>query len=161
MLKIKLVRFGKRNQPYFRIVVNEARDKRDGSYVEMIGYYIPSRTPKVLELDVKKYQAWLTKGAQPTETVAYLAKLAESGKGFPVKKAKPSRKKLAKDAAAKEAEANPKAEPKTKDEAEPTADSKSELAEEPATETSAEADAETKTEAKTQEPAPSAATTES
>lgn len=161
MLKIKLMRFGKRNQPHFRIVVNEARDKRDGSYVEMIGYYIPSRTPKVLELDVKKYQAWLTKGAQPTETVAYLAKLAESGKGFPVKKAKPSRKKLAKDAVAQEAEANAKAGPKTKDEVEPTADSKSDLAGESATETPAEAEAETKTEAKEQEPASTAAAAES
>ena len=54
MLKIKLARFGKRNQPHYRIVINEARDKRDGSYVEMIGHYIPAQNPKVLELDQKK-----------------------------------------------------------------------------------------------------------
>lgn len=152
MLKIKLVRFGKRNQPHFRIVVNEAKDKRDGSYVEMIGYYVPSQTPKVLELDIKKYQAWLAKGAQPTETVAYLAKLAESGKGFPAKKAKPSRKQLAKVAAAKEAEGEAKAEPAPKAETEPVKEDKSEQVEdvksEPAKEAKSEPEAEVKTEAK-------------
>ena len=86
MLKIKLSRFGKRNQPHFRIVVNEARDKRDGSYVEMIGHYAPVQTPKVLELDIKKYDAWIAKGAQPTDTVASLYEIAKAGKGFPEKK---------------------------------------------------------------------------
>ena len=43
MLKIKLARFGKRNQPHFRIVVNEAKDKRDGSYVALLGHYAPAQ----------------------------------------------------------------------------------------------------------------------
>ena len=114
MLKIKLARFGKRNQPHYRIVINEAKDKRDGSYVEMIGYYIPAQNPKVLELDQKKYEDWMTKGAQPTEIVAYLYKVAKAGKGFPKKKAKKSRKQVAKEIAAKEAVAKEKAEAKTK-----------------------------------------------
>lgn len=74
MLKIKLIRFGKKNQPHYRIVVQEAKTKRDGKYVESLGHYAPSQEPKKLELDYEKYQAWLKKGAQPTETVASLAK---------------------------------------------------------------------------------------
>ena len=110
MLKIKLTRLGKKNQPHYRIVVNEAKDKRDGSYVEMIGYYAPIQTPKVLELDIKKYDAWIAKGAQPTETVAYLYTVAKAGKGFPEKKAKPSKKQLAKKEEAKQTKEDVKVE---------------------------------------------------
>jgi small subunit ribosomal protein S16 len=96
MLKIKLARFGKRNQPHFRIVVNEAKDKRDGSYVALLGHYIPAEDPKVLKLDVKEYESWIAKGAQPTETVAALFKRYQSDDPFPPKKKKPSRKAQAK-----------------------------------------------------------------
>ncbi|NCN06218.1 MAG: 30S ribosomal protein S16, partial [Candidatus Pacebacteria bacterium] len=72
MLKIKLARFGKKNQPHYRLVVNEARDKRDGSYVAAIGHYAPTQTPKQLVIDVKAYKEWIGKGAQPTPTVAQL-----------------------------------------------------------------------------------------
>ncbi len=92
MLKIKLARFGKKNQAHYRIVVNEARDKRDGKYVALLGHYSPSYQPKILELDLKAYEAWLAKGAQPTETVAALYKRVKSGKLFPEKKAKLSKK---------------------------------------------------------------------
>ncbi len=100
MLKIKLSRFGKRHQPEYRIVVNEARDKRDGKYVALLGQYAPTRNPKILTFDLKAYADWLTKGAQPTETVANLAKRAESKNPFPAKKARPSRKSIAKTKAA-------------------------------------------------------------
>lgn len=73
MLKIKLARFGQKGQPHYRIVVNEARDKRDGQYIAKLGHYAPTQSPKLLELDLKTYQAWLAKGAQPTPTVASLA----------------------------------------------------------------------------------------
>ena len=86
MLKIKLARFGKKHQPHFRIVVNEARDKRDGKYVAKIGHYAPTLQPKILQIDVKAYQEWLKKGAQPTETVAGLFKRFQSDEPFPVKK---------------------------------------------------------------------------
>lgn len=102
MLKIKLARFGKKNQAHYRIVVNEARDKRDGKYVALLGNYSPSYQPKVLELDVKAYEDWMAKGAQPTETVAALYKRAKSGKSLPEKKAKLSKKARAKLEAAKE-----------------------------------------------------------
>jgi small subunit ribosomal protein S16 len=102
MLKIKLARFGKRNQPEYRIVVNEAKDKRDGKYVALLGHYAPTRTPKVLTLDLTSYQAWLAKGAQPTETVANLAQRAASDNPFPAKKKQLSKKAKAKAAAPKE-----------------------------------------------------------
>lgn len=74
MLKIKLSRTGKKHEPSYRIVVIEAREKRDGKYVENLGYYIPTSTPETISLDLERYNAWLQKGAQPTLTVANLAK---------------------------------------------------------------------------------------
>jgi len=108
MLKVKLARFGKRNQPHYRIVVNEARDKRDGSYVALIGHYAPVQNPKILEINLEEYQKWLGLGAQPTETVAALIKKFESGNPFPEKK-----KKLSKKARAKLEEAKKPKEEKT------------------------------------------------
>lgn len=105
MLKIKLARFGKKKQPHYRIVVNEARDKRDGAYVEAIGHYAPTMTPKVLTIDMVKYEDWKKKGAQPTETVAALVTRFQSGNPFPPKKAKLSKKAKAKAAAAAEEQA--------------------------------------------------------
>ena len=106
MLKIKLARFGKTGQPHFRIIVNEARSKRDGQYIAILGHYAPTQTPKILELDLKAYAEWLKKGAQPTNTVAALAKRLESGNPFPEKAKKPSKKAIAKAAAEKESQAN-------------------------------------------------------
>lgn len=74
MLKIKLSRTGKTHQPSYRIVVVEAKSKRDGAYVESLGHYSP--LTKQLVLDKEKYAVWLTKGAQPTNTVAGLVKKA-------------------------------------------------------------------------------------
>ena len=108
MLKIKLARFGKKNQPHYRVVVNEARDKRDGSYVAAIGHYAPTQTPKQLVIDVKAYKEWVEKGAQPTPTVAQLFARYESGNPFPEKPKKPSKKAQAKAKAAAEAEAEAK-----------------------------------------------------
>ncbi|MEP7167390.1 MAG: 30S ribosomal protein S16 [Candidatus Woesebacteria bacterium] len=72
MVKIKLSRTGKKNEPHFRIVVVEARSKRDGEYVENVGNYHPKT--KQLVLNKVSYDAWIAKGAQPTETVASLVK---------------------------------------------------------------------------------------
>lgn len=74
MLKIRLFRTGKKHQPSYRIVVTEARSKRDGKYQESIGFYQPKMTPKVFKIDKKRYQYWCQVGAQPTETVRKLIK---------------------------------------------------------------------------------------
>lgn len=70
MLKIKLTRVGRKNQPAYRIVINERRDKRDGKYVEQVGFYNP--VSKELTIDTSAYDSWIAKGAQPTPTVATL-----------------------------------------------------------------------------------------
>lgn len=103
MLKIKLARFGKKNQPHYRIVVNEERSKRDGQYNQALGIYAPTQKPKTLEVNIELYKEWLKKGAQPTPTVASLVKRFESGTPFPEKKARPSKKVQAKLAAEKAA----------------------------------------------------------
>lgn len=74
MLKIKLQRIGKRNQPQYRVVVAEARSKNSGAYIDLLGTYNPRVEPYELKLDADKYQAWIKKGAQPTETIRKLAK---------------------------------------------------------------------------------------
>ncbi len=76
MLKIKLTRTGKTHEPHFRIVVVEAKSRRDGAYVENIGHYNP--VSKELVLDSAKFENWKQKGAQPTRTVAGLAKRLET-----------------------------------------------------------------------------------
>ncbi len=101
MLKIKLTRLGKKAEPRYRIVVNECREKRDGQCVAELGYYHPAEQPKKLQLDLVAFEAWLKKGAQPTDTVAFIYEIAKAGKGFPEKKAKLSKKAKAKLAAEK------------------------------------------------------------
>lgn len=72
MLKIKLSRTGKKNQPTYRFVVQEAREKRDGRVVETLGHYLPLASEATIKLKRDRYQYWLTKGAQPTNTVKSL-----------------------------------------------------------------------------------------
>lgn len=119
MLKIKLTRLGKKKEPRYRIVVNERRDKRDGSYLESLGYYHPAEQPKALKLDLKAYDAWIAKGAKPTATVAFLHEIAVNGGKFPEKKPSLSRKAKAKKeaAAAEKAAAQAPKEEETKSEA--------------------------------------------
>lgn len=70
MLKLKLSRFGKKREPHYRIVVAEAKSKREGWYNDQVGYYNP--ISKELKIDEVKVKMWMEKGAQPTETVSYL-----------------------------------------------------------------------------------------
>ncbi len=135
MLKIKLARFGKKGQPHYRVVITEARIKRDGKYVVSIGHYAPTQTPKILQIDLDVYKSWLAKGAQPTETVAGLVKRIESGTPFPEKKARLSRKAQAKLATQK---ADAQAAAEAADQAKLTEDTAKETPTEVAEETVAE-----------------------
>jgi small subunit ribosomal protein S16 len=74
LLSIKLTRMGAKKRPYYRIVVAEKRSKRDGRFVENLGYYDPNRNPHVVKLDRERVDYWLEHGAQPTETVRSLIK---------------------------------------------------------------------------------------
>lgn len=69
MLKVKLTRIGKKGQPQYRVVVAEARSKRDGKSLAELGYYNPGISPSEFRLDTAAYQAWIGKGARPTDTV--------------------------------------------------------------------------------------------
>ncbi len=72
MVKIKLSRVGKKHEPHFRIVVTQQRSKIDGQYIENLGTYNP--ISKIFTLDQVAYDAWIKKGAQPTETVSGIVK---------------------------------------------------------------------------------------
>ena len=74
-VKIRLKRMGKIRAPYYRIVVADARTKRDGRVIEEIGIYHPTQEPSVIEVKSERAQYWLGVGAQPTEQVAALLKL--------------------------------------------------------------------------------------
>lgn len=74
MLKVKLTRIGKKGQPQYRVVILEARGKRDGRYLAELGYYNPGTDPAEFRIDQKEYSAWLGKGAQPTPTIRNLVK---------------------------------------------------------------------------------------
>jgi small subunit ribosomal protein S16 len=71
-VKIKLKRLGKIREPYYRIVVADARTKRDGRAIEEIGKYHPKAEPSVIEVDSARAQHWLSVGAQPTDAVRHL-----------------------------------------------------------------------------------------
>lgn len=76
MLKIRLVRIGKRKQPHYRVVVADARTPRNGRHVDLLGHYNPQTEPSTVEIDTERAQEWLQKGAQPTDRVRKLLAIA-------------------------------------------------------------------------------------
>ncbi len=85
-VKIKLKRLGKMRAPQYRIVVADARAKRDGRAIEEIGHYHPKEHPSFIEVDSPRVQYWLGVGAQPTEAVAAILKVTgdwQKFKGLP------------------------------------------------------------------------------
>lgn len=105
MLKIRLSRTGKTNQPHYRIVVAEKRSKRNGSFVANLGHYIPYSNPAILQLDVTEYDQWVHKGAQATPVVSYLRNQTKTNDLVEI--AKKPKTKNSKHRKAKEAEAAP------------------------------------------------------
>ena len=76
MVRIRLARGGAKKKPYFRIVVADQRCKRDGRYLERIGFYNPMVKENRFEIDVERLKHWLSTGAQPSDRVGKLMKLA-------------------------------------------------------------------------------------
>ncbi len=74
MLSIRLTRMGAKKKPFYRIVVAEKRSKRDGRFVENVGYYDPCRNPADIKLNRERIDYWIERGAQPSETVRSLIK---------------------------------------------------------------------------------------
>jgi small subunit ribosomal protein S16 len=85
-VKIKLARFGKIRNPQYRIAVADARNRRDGRSIEVIGRYHPKEDPSIIEIDSERAQYWLGVGAQPTDPVLALLKITgdwQKFKGLP------------------------------------------------------------------------------
>ena len=75
-VKIRLKRMGKKRHPIYRIVVADSRAPRDGRFIEEIGTYDPNQEPSIFDLNEEATKKWLSTGAQPTETVGKLLKIA-------------------------------------------------------------------------------------
>ena len=73
-VKIRLRRMGAKKAPFYRIVVADSRYPRNGRFIEELGYYDPMKEPAEIKPDVEKAKDWISKGAQPTETVRSLLK---------------------------------------------------------------------------------------
>ena len=72
MLAIRLMRMGAKKSPSYRVVVKEKLSKRDGAYVENVGFYNPTREPAEIRLKMDRVNYWIGRGAQPTDTVRQL-----------------------------------------------------------------------------------------
>lgn len=75
-VKIRLKRMGAKKKPFYRIVVADSRSPRDGKFIEEIGTYDPNQDPSVFKVNEELAKKWLANGAQPTEVVGKLFKLA-------------------------------------------------------------------------------------
>jgi small subunit ribosomal protein S16 len=77
-VRIRLKRVGAKNAPYFRIVVADARSPRDGKFIEEIGTYQPRKKSDNCKLDLERAKYWVSRGAQPSDTVAsFIKKLSK------------------------------------------------------------------------------------
>ena len=75
MVKIRLKRMGMKKKPFYRLVVTDSRNPRDGRFIEEVGYYDPTKEPSVIKVDKEKVEKWIASGAQPTDTVKALLKI--------------------------------------------------------------------------------------
>jgi len=72
--KIRLARVGSKKNPIYRVVVADARSPRDGRFIEIVGRYNPQTQPSTIDLDGDKIKEWISKGAQPSDSVKRLMK---------------------------------------------------------------------------------------
>src|SRR6187200_1344051 len=72
MVAIRLRRAGSKKRPFFRVVVTDSRAARDSSFVEILGHYNPRTKPAVVKIDKARVDYWLSKGAQPSDSVRTL-----------------------------------------------------------------------------------------
>ena len=72
--RMRLARIGSKKNPIYRVVVADSRSPRDGKFIEIVGRYNPQTDPSTIEFDDERVRAWLSKGVQPSGTVARLLK---------------------------------------------------------------------------------------
>ena len=75
-VRIRLTRLGRKKKPFYRIIVADSENKRDGKFLDVVGTYDPLQNPAAISIDNAKLQDWLGKGALPTTTVKSLIKKA-------------------------------------------------------------------------------------
>ena len=78
MVSIRLSRAGAKKRPFYHLVVTDSRNRRDGRYIERVGFYNPLGTEREenLRVDIERIDYWLSQGAQPSERVAMLLKVS-------------------------------------------------------------------------------------
>ncbi len=76
MVKIRLTRKGAKKRPFYRVIVADSRERRDGPFLEIIGTYDPLKNPSEIKIDTERAKHWLGCGAQPTSVVKKLLKIS-------------------------------------------------------------------------------------
>jgi small subunit ribosomal protein S16 len=72
MLSIRMRRTGSKKRPFFRVVVSEARSKKEGEFIEVLGFYNPRTKPAVVEINKERIAHWIKNGARPSDSVRTL-----------------------------------------------------------------------------------------
>ena len=78
-VRVRLTRVGSNKNPIWRVVVADQRSPRDGRFIETIGHYNPQTNPSTITIDEERFQHWVSRGAQPTNTVKQLVKAHAKG----------------------------------------------------------------------------------
>ena len=78
-VRMRLTRVGSKKNPIYRVVAADTRSPRDGKFLDIVGRYNPQTDPSTIELDEDKVRDWLSKGAQPSDTVSRLLKAKNLG----------------------------------------------------------------------------------
>jgi small subunit ribosomal protein S16 len=90
-VRIRLTRVGATKRPAYRVIAIDKRRSRDGRALEILGYYDPLTEPATVQLDTAKINAWIGKGAQPSDTVVKLMAQAERAAAVGTEAEKPKR----------------------------------------------------------------------
>jgi len=102
-VKIRLARHGAKKTPYYRVVVTDSRNPRDGRFIQIVGRYNPRQVPLAPEVDIEAVDGWIAKGAQPTEAAAKIIAIAKGEKKLAPEKEKVSKRAVARAEAEKKA----------------------------------------------------------
>ena len=78
-VRVRLTRVGSKKNPIWRVVVSDQRSPRDGRFIETIGHYNPQTDPSTIMIDEERFQHWVSRGAQPTNTVKQLVRAHAKG----------------------------------------------------------------------------------
>ncbi len=76
MVKVRLTRMGAKKAPFYRVVATDSRNRRDGRFIEILGYYDPAKQPEILHIKHDRLEYWKSVGAQVSDSVASLIKRA-------------------------------------------------------------------------------------